>query len=497
MGGNEYIRDLIDFDVTMPTSKGKWCILLHLEWFVKYSANVRRTVANFSHAPPNEYSPRPNDKKKWLLVWYDFYKIPTSKDNKDPSWSTRFKTKRTQKTSSALEALWKTLFMLYLYLLGTLESTFQSKWFHELKVSGVSLLPFKSPPNHEQLIANVASVSVMDRSIGTDNPRLGHPTMWGITIALIAIPVKLDLNRVKQNPYFEIKDSDDPPDEEAANEFWSYHKARNDWIVVDVCQGQYKSTLVCPVCDKISITFDPFMYLSLPLPSTATRSMTVTLFFGDGSSLPMPYVSHGEWSRFGTCSHGHLHRFDDATSTVMNHSPEAWDHMQFRDIVVKVANVELYYKVVHFYLQEHLDLINDVPNVLALRIDHTRVVDIMRKAYGSEKEDSPFCDVPGFEKSKMKLIRHVSFVDCPRHDILMPSRNSFIEPVVPVSDQLKLNIDVLIEYIVKKKRNFITTSDVIDKFAVPGGLIGVGTTMDTTLCLGKLDRLLMFIVNLR
>nr|GEU94839.1 multidrug resistance-associated protein 5 [Tanacetum cinerariifolium] len=47
----------------------------------------------------------------------------TSKDTKDPSWSTSFKTKRTQKTSSALEALWKTLLVLYLYLIGTLLDT--------------------------------------------------------------------------------------------------------------------------------------------------------------------------------------------------------------------------------------------------------------------------------------------------------------------------------------------------------------------------------------
>ncbi|KAL8266622.1 hypothetical protein R6Q59_003966 [Mikania micrantha] len=99
-----------------------------------------------------------------------------------------------------------------------------------------------------------------------------------------------DLNRVKQKPYIETKDSDGRPDEEVANEFWSYHKARNDSIVVDVCQGQYKSTLVCPVCNKISITFDPFMYLSLPLPSNTTRSMTITVFSGDGSSLPMPFT---------------------------------------------------------------------------------------------------------------------------------------------------------------------------------------------------------------
>ena len=71
--------------------------------------------------------------------------------------------------------------------------------------------------------------------------------------------------------------------------------------------------------------------------------------------------------------------FDNAATTIMNHSPEAWDHMQFKDVAVKVANVELYYKAVHFYLQEHPDLINDLLNVLALRVDHTRVVDIMRK----------------------------------------------------------------------------------------------------------------------
>jgi hypothetical protein len=35
------------------------------------------------------------------------------------------------------------------------------------------------------------------------------------------------------------------------------------------------------------------------------------------------------------------------------------------------------------------------------------------RAYGSGKEDNPMCDVPGFENSKMKLLRHVSFVDCP------------------------------------------------------------------------------------
>lgn len=99
-----------------------------------------------------------------------------------------------------------------------------------------------------------------------------------------------DLNRVKCKPYSEAKDSDGRPDEEVADEYWGNHLARNDSIIVDICQGQYKSTLVCPICKKVSVTFDPFMYLSLPLPSTTMRTMTITVFSTDGTSGPSPYT---------------------------------------------------------------------------------------------------------------------------------------------------------------------------------------------------------------
>ncbi|XP_058749243.1 ubiquitin carboxyl-terminal hydrolase 5-like isoform X2 [Vicia villosa] len=97
-----------------------------------------------------------------------------------------------------------------------------------------------------------------------------------------------DLNRVKHKPYIKSRDADGRPDEEVADEYWANHIARNDSIIVDVCQGQYKSTLVCPVCNKVSVTFDPFMYLSLPLQSATNRTMTVTVFSCDGSTLPSP-----------------------------------------------------------------------------------------------------------------------------------------------------------------------------------------------------------------
>ncbi|KAM0826375.1 hypothetical protein ACQ4PT_068917 [Festuca glaucescens] len=98
-----------------------------------------------------------------------------------------------------------------------------------------------------------------------------------------------DLNQVKCKPYEEAKDASGRPDEEVADEYWSNHLARNDSVIVDTCHGQYKSTLTCPTCSKTSVTFDPFMYLSLPVPSTASRAMTVTVFSTDGSREPFSY----------------------------------------------------------------------------------------------------------------------------------------------------------------------------------------------------------------
>lgn len=97
-----------------------------------------------------------------------------------------------------------------------------------------------------------------------------------------------DLNRVKHKPYIEVRDGDGCPDDEVADEHWRNHLARNNSVIVDLFQGQYRSTLVCPVCGKLSITFDPFMYLSLPLPSTSTRTMTLIVFNTEGTTLPSP-----------------------------------------------------------------------------------------------------------------------------------------------------------------------------------------------------------------
>uniref|UniRef100_A0A803SXX1 Ubiquitin carboxyl-terminal hydrolase n=1 Tax=Anolis carolinensis TaxID=28377 RepID=A0A803SXX1_ANOCA len=71
-----------------------------------------------------------------------------------------------------------------------------------------------------------------------------------------------------------------------AKEAWENHRLRNDSIIVDIFHGLFKSTLVCPKCSKVSVTFDPFCYLTLPLPMKKDRTMEVLFVFADPQRKP-------------------------------------------------------------------------------------------------------------------------------------------------------------------------------------------------------------------
>lgn len=71
--------------------------------------------------------------------------------------------------------------------------------------------------------------------------------------------------------------------------------------------------------------------------------------------------------------------FDNAALAMMEHSADAWDHNQFKEVVVKVANIEIYYKALTFYIEQAPLLLNDLLSALTPRIDHSRVVRLIMK----------------------------------------------------------------------------------------------------------------------
>ncbi|MES1921637.1 Ubiquitin carboxyl-terminal hydrolase 15, partial [Bonamia ostreae] len=107
-----------------------------------------------------------------------------------------------------------------------------------------------------------------------------------------------DLNLVKQKPFTENIEQNGRCDKVVAREAWDTHLKRNRSIIVDHFQGQIKSTLVCPSCDFVSEMFDPFLALSLPMFSSETRMLPVTLVPGSKSKRCIRMVL--ELHRFGT-----------------------------------------------------------------------------------------------------------------------------------------------------------------------------------------------------
>ncbi|KAL3227778.1 hypothetical protein MRX96_003740 [Rhipicephalus microplus] len=97
-----------------------------------------------------------------------------------------------------------------------------------------------------------------------------------------------DLNRVQEKPYVELKDSAGRPDDEVAREAWENHALRNRSVVVDLFHGQLQSTVTCKVCGHTSVRFDPFNFLSLPLPMESCVHVEVVVVRLDGS-MPIRY----------------------------------------------------------------------------------------------------------------------------------------------------------------------------------------------------------------
>ena len=96
-----------------------------------------------------------------------------------------------------------------------------------------------------------------------------------------------DLNRVKDKPITEFKDSNGRPDAEVSADHWSAFADRNQSVIVDLMYGQLKSRLICCVWENISNTFDPYLALSLPIPKSKKQKLPITYFPWD--------LDNGHW----------------------------------------------------------------------------------------------------------------------------------------------------------------------------------------------------------
>ncbi len=71
-----------------------------------------------------------------------------------------------------------------------------------------------------------------------------------------------------------------------AKESWINYLKRNDSIISDLMVGQLKSRLDCPKCNKVSITFDPFLSLLLSIPHNQINE--IELYYIPAKSTDKP-----------------------------------------------------------------------------------------------------------------------------------------------------------------------------------------------------------------
>eukprot|EP01038_Epipyxis_sp_PR26KG_P004301 gene4301-6097_t len=88
-----------------------------------------------------------------------------------------------------------------------------------------------------------------------------------------------DLNLVQEKPYTEQPDSDGRPEVELANIWWENHLKRDRSVIQALFTGQFRSTMVCTnteaCCDYSSTRYEPFNFLTVPIPEELERVMVV------------------------------------------------------------------------------------------------------------------------------------------------------------------------------------------------------------------------------
>jgi ubiquitin carboxyl-terminal hydrolase 4/11/15 len=73
------------------------------------------------------------------------------------------------------------------------------------------------------------------------------------------------------------EDEEDEIDQVKAQREWEAYREKNISIVVDLFEGQLRSTLTCCNCARRSSRFEPFRFLSVPVPIQPDRPFDITL----------------------------------------------------------------------------------------------------------------------------------------------------------------------------------------------------------------------------
>ncbi|OUM68860.1 hypothetical protein PIROE2DRAFT_31589, partial [Piromyces sp. E2] len=90
-----------------------------------------------------------------------------------------------------------------------------------------------------------------------------------------------DINRVPVKKFEEYPDMNKMEDMEAAKTSWDLHIRRENSIIVDLFYGQYRSINICQTCNTKRLNFEPFVYLTLPIPENQEIEVPIQVLLNE------------------------------------------------------------------------------------------------------------------------------------------------------------------------------------------------------------------------
>lgn len=82
----------------------------------------------------------------------------------------------------------------------------------------------------------------------------------------------------------------DPGDPRSAEKMWRAHRDKNSSVISDLFHGLLRSGVGCLECGFESVTYEPFVQLSLPLVTNAHRTVMVVVVWADAHKTPTRYA---------------------------------------------------------------------------------------------------------------------------------------------------------------------------------------------------------------
>lgn len=77
--------------------------------------------------------------------------------------------------------------------------------------------------------------------------------------------------------------------------------------------------------------------------------------------------------------HTNYDEFDNAILTMMDHAPTAWKHDLFVKNITRVANQDLFYRSIRFYLEWEPMMLTDLLKIVSGKVDLPKTVLVMRQ----------------------------------------------------------------------------------------------------------------------